>query len=204
MSGNLFIVWAPSGAGKSSLIAALLEKDSNVRQSVSFTTRAPREGEVEGKHYHFVTRDVFQKMITSGDFLEHAEVYGNFYGTSKKWIDNARQNGYDVVMAIDWQGAQQIHKIFPDIVGVFILPPSLEVLRQRLTARGQDSAEVVARRLASAHEDMSHLGEFDYVIINNEFADAVSDLLAIFRSQRLKRETQFKRNNDIISKLIKR
>jgi guanylate kinase len=204
MSGNLFIVWAPSGAGKSSLIAALLEKDSNVRQSVSFTTRAPREGEVEGKHYHFVSRDVFQKMISSGDFLEHAEVYGNFYGTSKKWIDNARQNGYDVVMAIDWQGAQQIHKIFPDIVGVFILPPSLEVLRQRLTARGQDSAEVIARRLASAHEDMSHLSEFDYVIINNEFADAVSDLLAIFRSQRLKRDAQFKRNNDIISKLIKR
>jgi guanylate kinase len=204
MSGNLFIVWAPSGAGKSSLIAALLEKDSNVRQSVSFTTRAPREGEIEGKHYHFVTRDVFQKMITLGDFLEHAEVYGNFYGTSKKWIDNARQNGYDVVMAIDWQGAQQIHKIFPDIVGVFILPPSLEVLRQRLTARGQDSAEVIERRLASAHEDMSHLSEFDYVIINNEFADAVSDLLAIFRSQRLKRDAQFKRNNDIISKLIKR
>jgi guanylate kinase len=204
MSGNLFIVWAPSGAGKSSLIAALLEHDNSVRQSVSFTTRAPREGEVEGKHYHFVTRDVFQRMIASGDFLEHAEVYGNFYGTSKQWIDNARQNGFDVVMAIDWQGAQQIHKIFPDIVGVFILPPSLEVLRQRLTARGQDSAEVIERRLASAHEDISHLGEFDYVIINHVFAEAVSDLLAIFRSQRLKREAQFKRNNDIISKLIKR
>lgn len=204
MSGNLFIVWAPSGAGKSSLIAALLEKDSNVRQSVSFTTRAPREGEVEGKHYHFVSRDAFEKMIASGDFLEHAEVYGNFYGTSKKWIDHARLNGFDVVMAIDWQGAQQIHKIFPDIVGVFILPPSMEVLRQRLTARGQDSAEVIERRLASAHEDMSHLSEFDYVIINNGFADAVSDLLAIFRSQRLKRDTQFKRSSDIISKLIKR
>jgi guanylate kinase len=204
MSGNLFIVWAPSGAGKSSLIAALLEKDSNVRQSVSFTTRAPREGEVEGKHYHFVSRDVFEKMIAAGDFLEHAEVYGNFYGTSKKWIDHAMQNGFDVVMAIDWQGAQQIHKIFPDIVGVFILPPSLEVLRQRLTARGQDSAEVIARRLASAHEDMSHLSEFDYVIINNKFDDAVNDLLAIFRSQRLKRDTQFKRNSDVISKLIKR
>lgn len=204
MSGNLFIVWAPSGAGKSSLIAALLEKDLNVRQSVSFTTRAPREGEVEGKHYHFVTHEVFQRMIASGDFLEHAEVYGNFYGTSKKWIDHAMQNGFDVVMAIDWQGAQQIHKIFPDIVGVFILPPSLELLRQRLTARGQDSADVIERRLASAHEDMSHLGEFDYVIINQVFADAVSDLLAIFRSQRLKREAQFKRNNDTISKLIKR
>lgn len=204
MSGNLFIVWAPSGAGKSSLIAALLEKDLNVRQSVSFTTRAPREGEVEGKHYHFVTHEVFQRMIASGDFLEHAEVYGNFYGTSKKWIDHAMQNGFDVVMAIDWQGAQQIHKIFPDIVGVFILPPSLELLRQRLTARGQDSADVIERRLASAHEDMSHLGEFDYVIINQVFADAVGDLLAIFRSQRLKREAQFKRNNDTISKLIKR
>jgi guanylate kinase len=204
MAGNLFIVWAPSGAGKSSLIAALLEKDSGVRQSVSFTTRAPREGEIEGKHYHFVTRDTFQKMIASGDFLEHAEVYGNFYGTSKKWIDSAMQNGFDVVMAIDWQGAQQIHKIFPDIVGIFILPPSLEVLRQRLTTRGQDSTEVIERRLASAHEDMSHLSEFDYVIINNEFTDAVSDLLAIFRSQRLKREAQFNRNNDIISKLIKR
>jgi guanylate kinase len=204
MSGNLFIVWAPSGAGKSSLIAALLEKDSNVRQSVSFTTRAPRDGEVEGKHYRFVTRDVFEQMIAAGDFLEHAEVYGNFYGTSKQWIDDAMQNGFDVVMAIDWQGAQQIHQIFPDIVGVFILPPSLEVLRQRLTMRGQDSAEVIERRLASAHEDMSHLGEFDYVIINNEFGEAVSDLLAIFRSQRLKREAQFKRSNDIISKLIKR
>jgi guanylate kinase len=204
MSGNLFIVWAPSGAGKSSLIAALLEKDSSVRQSVSFTTRAPREGEIEGKHYHFVSRDVFQKMIIAGDFLEHAEVYGNFYGTSKQWIDHAMHNGFDVVMAIDWQGAQQVHKIFPEIIGIFILPPSLEVLRQRLTARGQDSAEVIERRLASAHEDMSHLGEFDYVIINNEFVDAASDLLAIFRSQRLKRKAQFKRNNDIISKLIKR
>ncbi|MGB8856370.1 MAG: guanylate kinase [Burkholderiales bacterium] len=204
MSGNLFIVWAPSGAGKSSLIAALLERDKNVRQSVSFTTRAPRAGEIEGKHYHFVTPAVFQAMIEDGDFLEHAEVYGNFYGTSKKWIDEAMQNGFDVVMAIDWQGAQQIHRIFPQTVGVFILPPSLDVLRQRLTARGQDSAEVIERRLASAHDDMSHLGEFDYVIINNEFIEAVSDLLAIFRSQRLRRDAQFKRNNGIISKLIKR
>lgn len=204
MSGNLFIVWAPSGAGKSSLIAALLEQDTSVRQSVSFTTRAPRDGEVEGKHYHFVSREIFQQMITAGDFLEHAEVYGNYYGTSKKWIDHAMQNGFDVVMAIDWQGAQQIIKLFPQIVGIFILPPSIEVLRQRLTARGQDSAEVIERRLASAHEDMSHLNEFDYVIINDVFASAVSDLLAIFRSQRLKRDTQFKRNSDIIFKLIKR
>ena len=204
MSGNLFIVWAPSGAGKSSLIAALLERDKNVRQSVSFTTRAPRAGEIEGKHYHFVTPAVFQAMIEDGDFLEHAKVYGNFYGTSKKWIDEAMQNGFDVVMAIDWQGAQQIHRIFPQTVGVFILPPSLDVLRQRLTARGQDSAAVIEHRLASAHEDMSHLGEFDYVIINNEFIEAVSDLLAIFRSQRLRRDAQFKRNNGIISKLIKR
>ncbi|MGB8855360.1 MAG: guanylate kinase, partial [Burkholderiales bacterium] len=147
MSGNLFIVWAPSGAGKSSLIAALLERDKNVRQSISFTTRAPRTGEIEGKHYHFVTTAVFQTMIKDGDFLEHAEVYGNFYGTSKKWIDEAMQNGFDVVMAIDWQGAQQIYRIFPQTVGVFILPPSLDVLRQRLTARGQDSAEVIERRL---------------------------------------------------------
>ncbi len=204
MSGNLFIVWAPSGAGKSSLIAALLEQDTSVRQSVSFTTRAPRDGEVEGKHYHFVSREIFQQMIAAGDFLEHAEVYGNYYGTSKKWIDHAMQNGFDVVMAIDWQGAQQIIKLFPQIVGIFILPPSIEVLRQRLTARGQDSAEVIERRLASAHEDMSHLNEFDYVIINDVFASAVSDLLAIFRSQRLKRDTQFKRNSDIIFKLIKR
>ncbi|MGB8339190.1 MAG: guanylate kinase [Burkholderiales bacterium] len=204
MPGNLFIVWAPSGAGKSSLIAALLERDIMVRQSVSFTTRAPREGEVEGKHYHFVTREIFQRMISAGDFLEHAEVYGNFYGTSKKWIENAMQNGFDVVMAIDWQGARQIRNIFPQTVGVFILPPSIDGLRQRLTARGQDTAEVIERRLASAHEDMSHLSEFDYVIINNEFSDAVSDLLAIFRSQRLKRDAQFKRNCDIISNLIKR
>ncbi len=204
MSGNLFIAWAPSGAGKSSLIAALLERDSNVRQSVSYTTRAPREGEVEGKHYHFVARDVFQQMIAAGDFLEHAEVYGNFYGTSKKWIEHAMQNGFDVVMAIDWQGARQIHKIFPQTVGVFILPPSLEVLRQRLNARGQDAPDVIERRLASAHEDMSHLHEFDYVIINNEFSEAVTDLLAIFRAHRLTRDTQFKRSANIISKLIKR
>ena len=204
MSGNLYIAWAPSGAGKSSLIAALLEQDKNVRQSVSYTTRPPRGGEIEGKHYHFVTREIFSQMITAGDFLEHAEVYGNFYGTSKKWIDHAMQNGFDVVMAIDWQGSRQIRALFPQTVGIFILPPSLEVLRQRLTARGQDSAEVIARRLASAHEDMSHLNEFDYVIINNDFSDAVRDLLAIFRAHRLSREAQFKRNADIISKLIKR
>jgi guanylate kinase len=204
MPGNLFIAWAPSGAGKSSLIAALLERDPNVRQSVSYTTRPPREGEVEGRHYHFVSRDTFQHMIADGDFLEHAEVYGNFYGTSKKWINHAMQNGFDVVMAIDWQGAQQIHQIFPQTVGIFILPPSLEVLKQRLVTRGQDSPEVIARRLASAHEDISHLSEFDYVIINNNFADAVTDLLAIFRTHRLTREAQFKRNADIISKLIKR
>jgi guanylate kinase len=204
MPGNLFIAWAPSGAGKSSLIAALLERDPQVRQSVSYTTRAPREGEVEGKHYHFVDRATFERMITEGDFLEHAEVYGNFYGTSKKWIEHAMRNGFDVVMAIDWQGAQQIRRIFPQTVGVFILPPSLEVLQQRLVARGQDSPDVVARRLASAHEDMSHLHEFDYVIINNNFADAVTDLLAIFRTHRLTLAAQFKRNADIISKLIKR
>src|SRR4030066_2544830 len=184
-SGNLFIVTAPSGAGKTSLVKALLESDKQVRLSVSYTARAARPGEVDGKDYHFVTESRFLEMLERGDFLESALVYGNRYGTSQPWIENAMREGRDILLEIDWQGAAQVRKIFPQATGIFILPPSLEALLARLTGRGQDSEEIIARRLASAREDIGHVEEFDYVIINDVFETALQDLISVIRAQRL-------------------
>lgn len=202
VKGNLFVITAPSGAGKTSLVRALLEADSQAMLSVSYTTRPMRPGEVDGKDYHFVSREAFEAMLDKGDFLESAEVYGNYYGTSQPWLEGAMHSGNDVILEIDWQGAAQVRKLFPQAVGVFILPPSVGVLRQRLKGRGQDSDEVIARRVAAAKEDMSHVNEFDYVIINNQFDVALQDLLAVFRAERLRLDRQMARHAAMISELI--
>ena len=187
MTGNLFVVSAPSGAGKSSLVSAVLAEDKRLALSVSFTTRPPRSGEADGREYHFVDGKTFEKMLGRGEFLESAEVHGNRYGTSRKWIGESRAKGLDVVLEIDWQGARQVRKAFPDAVSIFILPPIpvLPELERRLRARGQDTEEAIQRRLHDAREEISHVGEFDYVIINKEFEEARRDLAAIVQATRL-------------------
>ena len=199
LSGCLYCIVAPSGAGKSSLVAALLEKDPEIKLSVSYTTRPPRAGEVDGREYRFVTREKFEALIASDEFLEHAEVYGNLYGTSKRWIEATRASGADVLLEIDWQGARQVRKLFPDMTYIYILPPSIPVLRERLIKRGQDSAEVVERRLAAAREDLLHIHRADYVIINQDFSVALADLQAVVRALRLKASSQIARHADWIS-----
>lgn len=203
-SGNLFIVSAPSGAGKSSLVKALLERDPAIRLSISYTTRAARPGEVHGTDYHFVTREAFLEQLAAGDFLESAEVYGNFYGTSQPWIEERVGAGDDILLEIDWQGAAQVRRLLPDAVSIFILPPSLEALRQRLTGRGQDSAEVIETRLAAAQEDMSHAYEFDYLVVNDDFSAALNDLHAIVQARRLGIERQMQRLAPLMSGLLSR
>lgn len=185
MSGLLFIVAAPSGAGKSSLVNAVLGADARLRLSVSHTTRAPRQGEQDGREYYFVDVARFEAMRAAGSFLEHAFVHGNWYGTSKAQIDAARAQDRDVVLEIDWQGARQVRTAFPDSISVFILPPSMQVLEQRLRARATDSDAVIARRLAAASSEIAHAGEFEYAIINNDFGTARDDLAAVFRAARL-------------------
>jgi guanylate kinase len=188
MSGDLFVVVAPSGAGKTSLVNAVLRAEPGIRLSVSYTTRAPREGEVEGRDYHFVSRAAFEAMIAAGDFLEHANVYGNYYGTSRRWIEAELEGDHDVLLEIDWQGAMQVRALFPRMVGIFILPPSIEELRRRLTARGKDSPEAIERRMASAREEISHVLEFEYIIVNEQFDVAIADLQAVVRASRLSRD----------------
>jgi guanylate kinase len=185
MQGLLFIVTAPSGAGKSTLVNAVLADDPRLALSVSYTTRAPRPGEANGREYHFVDRAAFQRMLEAGEFLESAEVHGNFYATSQKRIAELRAAGRDVVLEIDWQGAEQVRRLFPEAIGIFILPPSPAELERRLRARGKDPDEAIRRRLAAAEAEMSHAGEFDYVIINNDFEEARRDLAAVVRASRL-------------------
>jgi len=188
MSGDLFVIVAPSGAGKTSLVNRLLETQGGIRLSVSHTTRAPRPGEADARDYHFVDRATFEKMIAAGDFLEHADVYGNYYGTSRRWIERELDGEHDVLLEIDWQGARQVRKLFPGMVGIFILPPSLAELRRRLTARGKDSPETIERRMASAREEISHVLEFEYIIVNEHFETAATDLQAVVRAARLSRD----------------
>ncbi|WP_028449536.1 MULTISPECIES: guanylate kinase [Chitinibacter] len=199
--GNLFVVTAPSGAGKTTLVAALLAADANVQLSVSYTTRQPRAGEVDGKDYHFVERSEFERMIHAGELLEHAEVYGNYYGTSQVWINEVINNGRDILLEIDWQGAQQVRRLFPEAIGIFVLPPSLETLENRLRNRGKDSDEVIAKRMAVAKEECGHVDEFDYVIVNEHIDDAVRDIVAVVRAQRLTLARQSARHTGLISSL---
>ena len=193
MSGNLFILSAPSGAGKSTLAAKLLEEDRNIHLSVSYTTRAPRTGEVDGRDYHFVDKAAFMGMLKRGEFLESAEVHGNHYGSSEAWIRAQRAAGHDILLEIDWQGAQQVRRIFTDTIGIFVLPPSIAELERRMRRRAQDSEEVVRRRLAVAADEMSHAAEFEYVIINNDFEEARRDLVAVVRASRLVYSRQLER-----------
>jgi guanylate kinase len=203
LSGALFIVSAPSGGGKTSLVKALLASESDIKLSVSHTTRPPRPGEENGSDYHFVSAAEFERMQRNGDFLESAEIYGNRYGTSRLWIDQQLRQGQDVLLEIDWQGAQQVRAQVPDAVGVFILPPSREALEERMRKRGQDSEDVIARRLAAAREEMSHFGEFDYVIVNEVFETAVDEMCAIFTASRLRRNQQIQRHHEMIQQLLK-
>ncbi|MDP8051355.1 guanylate kinase [Pasteurella atlantica] len=202
--GNLYIVSAPSGAGKSSLINALLTDlpRSEVQLSVSHTTRTPRPGEENGVHYHFTTQAEFKNLIERQHFLEWAEVFGNYYGTSLPMIEKSLEQGIDVFLDIDWQGAKQIKQKVPNAKTIFILPPSRQELQKRLIARGQDSEEVIAKRMAQAVSEMSHYNEFDYVIINNDFQTALNDLKSILTAERLQQNSQAVRYKQLIANLL--
>ena len=199
--GTLYVISAPSGAGKTSLVAEMLRSDEKLGVSVSHTTRPMREGEQDGVNYHFVSRDEFEAMIGRGDFLEHADVFGNYYGTSQVWVRETLAKGRDVILEIDWQGAEQVRRVIPECVGIFIVPPSPEALRERLTGRGTDAPEVVERRLQEAAEECSHAVEFDYLVVNDDFGVALDDLLAIVRSQRLRMTAQQVRHRDLLARL---
>ncbi|GHA71106.1 guanylate kinase [Formosimonas limnophila] len=191
--GTLFVVAAPSGAGKSTLVNALLTNDPNIMLSVSYTTREPRTGETNGESYHFTTVSDFLERQSRGEFIESAEVHGNYYGTSKAWIHNALESGKDVLLEIDWQGAQQVRHFFPQMTGIFILPPSLTALRERLYKRGTDSEEVITRRLLAAGNEMAHAPNFEYVIINENLDSALADLTHVVKAARLRFAQQFSR-----------
>ncbi len=201
MSGNLFVISAPSGAGKTSLVQALLNINPQIDMSVSYTTRAPRPGEHDGKDYHFVSRETFLAMAKRGEFLESAEVYGNLYGTSQTWINHENSRGKDILLEIDWQGAAQIRGLFPECISVFILPPSLKALEERLKKRGKDNDAVIARRMAAVRQDVAHVAEFDYVIINDNLNEALRELNAVVLSAKLRCARQLTRHQDLINQL---
>ncbi|MES9992065.1 MAG: guanylate kinase [Candidatus Thiodiazotropha sp.] len=200
--GTLYIVSAPSGAGKTSLLKALCEKDNRLHISISHTTRPMRPGEEEGVHYHFLDQAGFLDKVKQGDFLEHAEVFGNYYGTDEACVRKQLEAGKDTVLEIDWQGAQQVRRRFPDAVSIFILPPSPEVLRERLSSRGQDSEAVIQGRMRKAVSEMSHYVEFDYLIFNDSFEQALSELWSIVTAQRLRLPNQALQYADAISRLL--
>ena len=200
-SGSLFVIVAPSGAGKSSLVAELLKQDANIQLSISYTTRAPRTGEVDGVNYHFTDVAVFQKMQAHGEFIESAEVHDNYYGMLKAWINAALASGKDVLLEIDYQGAQQVRAHFPDMVGIFIVPPSLEVLKARLEKRGTDAPEVIAIRLTNARQEIAHASECEYVIINAVFSTALTQLQTIVDATRLRYAVQLARSPEIFNPL---
>lgn len=200
--GRLFTISAPSGAGKTSLVSRLLDSFEQLSVSVSHTTRPMRPGEEEGLNYHFVSHQQFQDMLQQSAFLEHAQVFDNFYGTSQQWVESQLQAGEDVILEIDWQGAQQVRKLMPDTVSIFILPPSLETLRQRLTGRGQDDDAVIERRMCAAVAEISHYVESDFVVINDCFDTALADLCAIIRSHRLQLAPQQGRHGALLTALL--
>jgi guanylate kinase len=199
MPGQLFIVSAPSGAGKTSLVRELRKAEPAVELSVSYTTRAPRPGEVDGVDYHFVDATTFEAMLERGEFLESAQVHGNQYGTGLPWIEARMRAGHDILLEIDWQGAAQVRRLLPASIGIFILPPSVTELARRLTGRAQDAPDAIAGRLAVAREEMSHAPEFDYVIINDRFDDALKDLVAVVRASRVRSAVQLGRHPDLLT-----
>ncbi|MDE1898339.1 MAG: guanylate kinase [Xanthomonadaceae bacterium] len=203
MTGTLFIVAAPSGAGKSSLVNALLEREPGMALSISYTTRRPRSGESEGSHYHFVDRDAFERLRAAGALLEHAEVHGNLYGTSRAAVEHELAAGRDVLLEIDWQGARQIRAAMPGCVGIFILPPSRAELERRLRARGADSDAVILRRLGNSREELRRAGEFEYWIVNDRFERALDDLTAIVRGVRQRAPLQWPRPQALLDALLK-
>jgi guanylate kinase len=200
-AGNVFVVVAPSGAGKSSLVNALLEQDPTLSLSVSATTRAPRSGETDGKDYRFVSKVEFAAMQQNNQLLEWAEVHGNFYGTPRDQIDQAIHHGRDVLLEIDWQGARQVKHLFTQTIGIFILPPSIQTLEQRLQLRGQDSQEVIARRIQAANEEISHAPECEYVIINQDFRTALAELTEVIAVARLRYGSQLAKNEALFASL---
>lgn len=202
MRGTLYIVAAPSGAGKSSLVNAVLSRETGIALSISFTSRKARPGERHALHYHFISKEEFETMIANGDFFEHALVHGDYKGTAKQSVEPQLAAGKDVLLEIDWQGARQVKEKLPDAISIFILPPSKDALEIRMRNRGQDSEQVIAQRLANAREEMSHYNEFDYVIVNEHFDAAVSELRAIFQAQRLKLDAQQQRHGELIKTLL--
>ena len=199
--GNLFMVVAPSGAGKSTLVNALLAQDAEIRLSISYTTRKPRPGELDGQHYHFTTVDDFLARHAAGEFLESAEVHGNYYATSRVWIEEQMKNGHDVLLEIDWQGAQQVKKQFRNAVEIFVLPPSLDALEVRLKKRGQDEPNVITRRLLAAGSEMAHASESEYVIINEHFEQALAELQCVVAATRLRFGSQYARHSALFIEL---
>ncbi len=203
MKGLLFVVAAPSGAGKTSLMAALLNAlPDELALSISHTTRPIRSGEEDGVNYHFTPRETFEAMIKADQFLEYADVFGNLYGTASASLNRQRESGHDVVLEIDWQGANQVRAAFPDAISIFILPPSRKELLARLTGRGQDSAEVIERRTAQAHTELSQYNDFDYLVINDDFATATQDMMAIVRAARSRRDVIKRRHQALIDDLL--
>ncbi|MCQ4319439.1 guanylate kinase [Stutzerimonas stutzeri] len=201
-TSTLYIVSAPSGAGKTSLVKALLDAQPQLRVSVSHTTRPMRPGEVDGVNYHFVSRGEFLQRLEQNEFLEHAEVFGNLYGTSQRWLEQTLNEGYDLILEIDWQGAQQVRRLMPQAKSIFILPPTQQALRQRLTNRGQDSDEVIEKRMREAVSEMTHYVEYDYLVINDDFAHALIDLQAIFRANQLLQAAQQQRFRTLLEELL--
>ena len=200
--GTLYIISAPSGAGKTSLVKALIDSQPQVRVSVSHTTRTIRPGEVDGVNYHFVSREQFLNMLEHNDFLEHAEVFSNLYGTSQAWVENTLKEGMDLILEIDWQGAEQVRRLMPQAKSIFILPPTKEALRHRLTNRGQDSGEIIEQRMREAVSEMSHYVEYDYLLINDDFDHALADLKAIFRANQLLQIGQQQRHSGLLGELL--
>jgi len=203
MSGTLYIIAAPSGAGKTSLTRALLEREAGIVLSVSYTSRPPRPNEINGVHYHFVSRALFEEMVKRGEFFEHAVVHGDLKGTARTQVEKTLAQGKDVLLEIDWQGARQVRVQMPGTVSIFILPPSRAELERRLRARASDSEETIRRRLADSREDIAHAVEFDYLVVNDDFATALADLRAIVTSRQLRSGEQRERQAALLADLLR-
>jgi guanylate kinase len=201
--GNLFVIAAASGSGKTSLVRELVNSMLDLQVSVSHTTRSPRSVEQTDHHYFFVSSDQFKRMLESNQFLEYAQVFGHFYGTSSKWVEERLQQGIDVILEIDWQGAQQVKQKFSDSISIFILPPSLKVLHERLRGRNQDSPEIIAKRFEAASSEIAHYDEFDYLVVNDVFENALHDLQVIITAQRLRQKVQAKKHRALLADLLK-